>query len=51
VLGIGLIGCGAIGSTIVEAILLEEIPDVRLVGVLSRSTNEVIQRVQQLVGA
>ncbi|MCZ7571257.1 MAG: aspartate dehydrogenase [Ardenticatenaceae bacterium] len=47
---LGLIGCGAIGSAVVNAILEEEVPNVRLVGILSLSSNEVIDRAQRLLG-
>ncbi len=47
---IALIGCGAIGSTVVEAILNEELTNVRLVGILDLLSNDVIERAQQVLG-
>jgi aspartate dehydrogenase len=45
-----LIGCGAIGSAIVEALEDKAIPNARLVGILDRNHNEVIKRAEHSLG-
>lgn len=47
---IGLIGCGAIGSALVEAVLNEDVPGSQLVAILDISSNVTIRRAQQVLG-
>ena len=48
---VGLIGCGAIGGEVVDAILNGEIPDARLVGILDVKSNSTIEHAQRALGA
>jgi aspartate dehydrogenase len=45
-LKLGLIGCGAIGGAVASALLDEEVPGVRLAGILDIAVNEIIVRAQ-----
>ena len=46
-LKLGLIGCGAIGGAVAEAVLNEELPGVRLVGILEIAVNQITERASQ----
>ena len=49
-LGLGLIGCGAIGSAVIKAILGGQIPDVSLLAVLRRPTTPSVGHSQKASG-
>lgn len=46
-LKLGIIGCGAIGGAVASAVLNEELPGVRLAGILDIAANEITDRAQQ----